>query len=277
MSPANPTIERHAPRSADGAATPSAPLAPSDLATTVIVGATSSIGRAVLERLAAIEPKARYVLISRQADELQRIAADVRARRNIEADVFPADLAEPGGIDRLAADLAASPGRIRGVVLAHGAMADQDDAMQSPESAAHMIAVNFAGSVRLIGALLPMIKAGGFVCAISSVAGDRGRPSNFIYGSSKAGLNTYIDGLRATLKQDDRRITVTTIKPGFTDTAMTYGLDGMFLVAPPERVAADTIKGIRRGAAIVYTPWFWRWIMLIIRSIPRPVFDRMKL
>ena len=115
-----------------------------------------------------------------------------------------------------------------------------------------------------------------FLCAISSVAGDRGRPSNFLYGSSKAALNAYLEGLRARLAR--RGIAVITIKPGFVDTAATWGLlKGGPLVAHPQKVALDVARAIHRGSAVVYTPRIWRLIMAIIRALPRPVFHRMKL
>lgn len=252
-------------------------LRPSDLASTVIVGATSAIGRAIAEQLATHEPKARYVLVARRGNELERIAADLRIRRGVEVDALAIDVTAPDAATRLANLIADSPGKLRGAVLTQGVMTAQDDADTTPGAAERMIAVNFASVVGLIVALRPLIKPGGFIGVVSSVAGDRGRPSNFAYGSSKAGLNAYLDGLRGKLRGEPGAPTVTIVKPGFTDTAMTFGQGGMFLVAPPERVAKDAVRGIRNGASVVYTPGFWRLIMLIIRSIPRPIFDRLKL
>jgi short-subunit dehydrogenase len=112
---------------------------------------------------------------------------------------------------------------------------------------------------------------------ISSVAGDRGRGSNYVYGSAKAGLSAYLSGLRNRLFAHG--VAVITIKPGFVDTSMTAGrLDPKSpLVATPERVAADIDRAIRRRRNVVYTPWFWWPIMIIIRSIPESIFKRLRL
>ena len=115
----------------------------------------------------------------------------------------------------------------------------------------------------------------GFLCVLSSVAGDRGRQSNYIYGAAKGGLNIFLQGLRQRLSKSG--IVVVTVKPGFTDTAMTWGLPGMFLVASPQKVAHDIYRAVQNGRGTVYTPWFWQIIMTLIKSIPEVVFNRIKL
>jgi short-subunit dehydrogenase len=107
------------------------------------------------------------------------------------------------------------------------------------------------------------------------VAGDRGRPSNFVYGSAKAGLNTYLQGLRARLARHG--VSVTTIKAGFMDTAMSYGLPGMFLVASPDSAAKACLQAARKKRNVLYFPFFWWLIMAIIKAIPEGVFKRLKL
>ncbi|HEX2114477.1 MAG TPA: SDR family NAD(P)-dependent oxidoreductase, partial [Alphaproteobacteria bacterium] len=109
----------------------------------------------------------------------------------------------------------------------------------------------------------------------SSVAGDRGRIKNYVYGSAKAGLSAYLQGLRARLFRSG--VTVTTVKPGFVDTAMTFGLPGMFLVASPESVARACLAAARRGREEVYVPFFWWGIMTIIRNIPERIFKRLSI
>jgi short-subunit dehydrogenase len=118
-------------------------------------------------------------------------------------------------------------------------------------------------------------KRSGFLCALSSVAGDRGRQSNYVYGAAKAGLTVFLQGLRNRLFRAGVR--VITIKPGFVDTAMTFGRPGMFLVASPESVAVRIVKAILKCEDIVYAPAFWRPVMLLIRLIPEKVFKRMRL
>jgi short-subunit dehydrogenase len=117
----------------------------------------------------------------------------------------------------------------------------------------------------------------GWIAAVSSVAGDRGRQSNYLYGSAKAGLTAYLQGLRNRVHHHG--VDVLTIKPGFVDTPMTHGLldPDSPLVASPDRVAKDIDRAIRRRRSKVYTPWFWRGIMAIIRNIPEAIFKRLKL
>jgi short-subunit dehydrogenase len=115
----------------------------------------------------------------------------------------------------------------------------------------------------------------GFIAAISSVAGDRGRQSNYIYGASKAGLSAYLEGLRNRLYH--RGVHVTTIKPGFVDTKMTFGLPGLFLVASPQQAAKAMYAAIVKKKNTAYVPWFWRYIMLIIRHVPDWQFKKMRM
>jgi short-subunit dehydrogenase len=142
-----------------------------------------------------------------------------------------------------------------------------------------MIDVNYTSAVSLLGLAAAHFasKKTGCICAVSSVAGDRGRQSNFLYGSTKAALTAHLQGLRNRLFRAG--VAVVTIKPGFVDTAMTWGLvnPASPLVASPKRVARDMARAIERRANVVYSPWFWRWIMAIIRAIPEPLFKRMKL
>jgi len=117
--------------------------------------------------------------------------------------------------------------------------------------------------------------APGGIIGIGSVAGDRGRRSNYVYGAAKGALALYLQGLRNRLA--DRGVHVLTVKPGFVDTPMTAGLQGLFLVAPPARVARDIVRAYQRRRDVVYTPWFWRYIMLLIRAIPESRFKHLRL
>jgi decaprenylphospho-beta-D-erythro-pentofuranosid-2-ulose 2-reductase len=115
----------------------------------------------------------------------------------------------------------------------------------------------------------------GTIAVISSVAGDRGRKSNYVYGSAKGGLTIFLQGLRNALSGSG--VHVLTIKPGFVDTPMTNDFTKGLLWAKPEKVAKDIKRAIDKKKNIIYTPWFWRWIMLIIRLIPESVFKKMNL
>ncbi|MGA9666286.1 MAG: SDR family NAD(P)-dependent oxidoreductase [Gallionella sp.] len=119
------------------------------------------------------------------------------------------------------------------------------------------------------------VKRRGFIIGISSVAGDRGRQSNYVYGAAKGALSLYLQGLRNRLYPSGVR--VITVKPGFVDTAMTYGLPGMFLVASPQYIGERIVRALESSADVVYLPWFWRYIMLVIKIVPEPIFKRLKL
>jgi decaprenylphospho-beta-D-erythro-pentofuranosid-2-ulose 2-reductase len=140
-----------------------------------------------------------------------------------------------------------------------------------------IIASNYMGPALLLDRLanLMLPQKQGFIIGIASVAGDRGRQSNFIYGSAKGGFALFLQGLRNRVFREGIR--VLTIKPGFVDTAMTYGLSGMFLVAQPDEIGEDIVRSLEKGRDSTYLPRFWRYIMLVIRLIPEKIFKRMGL
>ena len=136
---------------------------------------------------------------------------------------------------------------------------------------------SFTGPARFLQMLAPVMEArgGGTVVGVGSVAGDRGRIGNYVYGAAKAGFATYLSGLRNRLNRAGAH--VVTVKPGFVDTAMTWGIEGMFLVASPEDIAASIDRAVERKKNVLYTPFFWRYIMLIIRSIPEFLFKKLSI
>ena len=147
------------------------------------------------------------------------------------------------------------------------------------DEARRAIDLNFTSAVALLAPLASYLEGrrSGYLAAISSVAGDRGRQSNYTYGAAKAGLTAYLQGLRNRLYRSG--VHVLTIKPGFVDTPMTRGLvnPNSPLVASPKRVARDIDRAIRRRRNTIYTPWFWRPIMLVVRLVPEFIFKRLKL
>jgi decaprenylphospho-beta-D-erythro-pentofuranosid-2-ulose 2-reductase len=242
----------------------------------LILGPTSDIGRAIAQALAA--QRRPLILAGRDRDEVQRIAADLRVRHGAavrEGHFDALDFASHGAFFAQCC----SEGDLDGVIACHGYMADQAATQADPEQASRTIDVNLKSYVSLFehAAAYFEQRRAGFICALSSVAGDRGRQSNYTYGSAKAGLSAYLQGLRNRLARCG--VSVITIKPGFVDTAMTWGVlnPDSPLVASPERVARDIVRAIERRRDVVYTPWFWRWIMLVIRAIPEPVFKRLRL
>jgi decaprenylphospho-beta-D-erythro-pentofuranosid-2-ulose 2-reductase len=235
----------------------------------LITGATSPIAAAY----AAICAKRgqRIALAGRDAGETERIAQDLRIRFGALVTVLPYDAALPGSGTALAKQ-ACEEGIIQAVAF-HGVMGDKGQF-------SHMMQVNCLSVAELFEVLLAEADKVGrrlTLAAISSVAGDRGRQSNYPYGSTKAALDAYLSGLRNRAHHLGHAII--TIKPGFVRTRMTDGKVNPQspLLAEPTCVAAEIDRAIRRRASLVYTPWFWSAIMWIIRAIPEPIFKRMKL
>jgi short-subunit dehydrogenase len=164
---------------------------------------------------------------------------------------------------------------LEGAVVCFGALGDQAAAQKDVTEVKRILDTNLTGAASILGLLANHFEAKrrGFLCAISSVAGDRGRQSNYVYGAAKAGLTVFLQGLRNRLFRSGVR--VITIKPGFVDTGMTYGRPGMFLVASPERAARRIVKAILRGSDQSYVPAFWRPVMFLIRSIPERLGKRL--
>ncbi len=242
----------------------------------VILGATSAIARALADAFA--RDGYPIVLAARDMEEAETIAADIRVRFGVEAhpllleaDRFDTHEAFVDACRKVADDA------IGGIVLCYGFMDQQAKAQADFDIARRTLDVNFTSAVSLLERFAAYFEARGtgFIAAISSVAGDRGRQSNYIYGASKAGLSAYLEGLRNRLYHCG--IPVTTIKPGFVDTKMTFGLPGLFLVASPEKAARAMHAAIVKQRNVVYVPWFWRYIMLIIRHVPEWQFKKMKM
>ena len=244
----------------------------------LILGATSGIAQALCQRLAG--RGCQLILAARDRSQLEPMAADLRIRYGTQVFVEPFDALDFAGhaalVDRCVSTL---NGELDGVVLCYGYLPDQRQAETDFAETRRAIDINFTSAASLLDLVAARLasRGRGFIAAISSVAGDRGRQSNYVYGSAKAGLTVYLAGLRNRLFQSG--VHVLTIKPGFVDTPMTQGVINPKspLVASPERVARDIDRAIRKQKDVIYTPWFWWGIMLIIRSIPEFVFKRLKL
>ncbi|MEO8343627.1 MAG: SDR family oxidoreductase [Gallionella sp.] len=242
--------------------------------TILILGATSAIARATAAAFAT--RGAALYLASRDLGELQRLAADLRLRYGVEVHygLFDAEAIESHEIF-MQSVLEETHG-ISGVVLAFGYLGDQQ-AARDFKMGAKIIADNFTGAASILSHCANYFEPlkRGFIIGISSVAGDRGRQSNYVYGAAKGALSLYLQGLRNRLFVSGVR--VITIKPGFVDTAMTYGLPGLFLVASPQKTGERIVRSLDKSADVVYLPGFWRYVMFIIKHIPEPIFKRMKL
>ena len=241
----------------------------------LILGATSAIASALAREFAA--HKFDLVLGGRDREELSALTSDLSLRYGIRAGVLTFDaLDTQTHASTLRSFLSGAGNALEGVVVCIGYLGDQAKGQCDWEEARRILETNFTGCVSALNILANHFepRRAGFICAISSVAGDRGRQSNYLYGAAKAGLSTFLQGLRNRLFHAN--VKVITVKPGFVDTRMTYGRPGLFLVASPESVAKGIFRAIAKGKDVVYLPGFWRFIMLFVQSIPEAIFKRMR-
>ena len=240
----------------------------------LIVGATSAIAEAYARRL--VTRGARLCLVGRDAARLNVIAADLRVRGAAGVDVQVLDLNDDASQDAvLDAAWNALQQTVDVVLIAHGTLPDQARCESEPAYAMQQFATNATSTIALMTRLAPRMKAGGTIAVISSVAGDRGRASNALYGSAKAAVSAFASGLRQRYAKEG--VNVLTIKPGFVDTPMTKDFKKGALWAKPEGVAAGIDRAIAARKSVAYLPWFWWGIMAIIKSIPEFVFRKVKL
>jgi len=241
----------------------------------LILGATSAIARHVAASFAA---RGRPVFLAgRNAAEAERLAADLRIRHHVEAVAGHFEAEDYEGHREFLRGVVRRMGDLDGVVVAFGYLGEQAAAERDLEETFRVIDRNFTGAVSILNHCAEFFETrrGGFVVAISSVAGDVGRRSNYLYGAAKGGLNVYLQGLRARLFPAGVR--VLTVKPGFVDTPMTFGRPKLFLVASPAEVGEKIVRAAERGGEVVYVPWFWRFIMLGVKLIPEGFRKRLKL
>ncbi|MGH9317106.1 MAG: SDR family oxidoreductase [Thermoanaerobaculia bacterium] len=244
--------------------------------TVLILGATSTIARALAGEFG--RRGFDLLLAGRDPEELDALAADLRLRCGVKTQTQPFDALALDTHGAFVEDCRkASKDTLAGAALCFGYLGDQTAGEKDPQEARRILDTNLLGAVSVLGLLANHFEAkrGGFLCALSSVAGDRGRQSNYIYGAAKAGLTVFLQGLRNRLFASG--VAVVTIKAGFVDTPMTYGRPGLFLVASPEKAARQIVKAALDGRDESYVPGFWRPVMFLIRSIPERIFKRMRL
>ncbi|WP_250862440.1 SDR family oxidoreductase [Caballeronia sp. INML3] len=242
----------------------------------VIVGATSAIAIACAREWAV--KGARFFLVARNQERMEQVAADLTARGAASVAAHRLDIDRLDDHAAMLADCAAHMDSIDIVLVASGTLPDQAACQRDPAVAVRVFHTNALSLIALLTPIANRLEAQrhGTLAVISSVAGDRGRPSNYLYGSAKAALQAFLEGLRARLFKVG--VHVVDVKPGFVATPMTAGLPlpGP-LVATPEKVAKDIVRAVERKKDVLYTPWFWWGIMLIIRNVPRFVFKRASL
>jgi decaprenylphospho-beta-D-erythro-pentofuranosid-2-ulose 2-reductase len=241
----------------------------------LILGATSSIARATANEFAA--KGYPLYLASRDEIELMRIATDIHLRYGVKVEYGFFDVEAFSDHSLFFEQVIKETGGLSGVLLACGYSSRHQKAIQDFTEAQKILNANFVGCCSILTYCANYFEKQkeGFIIGISSVAGDRGRQSLYLYGAAKAGLNHFLQGLRNRLFSSN--VQVITIKPGFVDTPMTFGKPGMFLVASPDSIGKKIVHALDKKRNIVYLPWFWRYLMLIIKSIPECLFKRTNL
>lgn len=241
----------------------------------LILGASSAIAGKFAQRRA--EKGDRLLLVARHAGRLAAIADDLRVRGAAEVLTEQADLAAIDDHPRLLQSVCARLDRIDIVLIAYGSLGDQAACEADVDIALAELNTNCMSVISLITLLANVLQKqnSGCLAVISSVAGDRGRQSNYVYGTAKGALSIFLQGLRNRL--DRHGVQVLTIKPGFVDTPMTQDFKKGLLWVSPMNIAKGIDRAILRRRDVVYLPFFWRYIMLLIRLIPEKIFKRMSL
>lgn len=243
----------------------------------VVIGATSAIAEHCC-RLWLQSAGVQLTLVARDAAKAERIAADLRVRSPASAiDVITMDFLDTDAIRRLAQSSAAS-GSIDIVLIAHGVLSAQSVCESDLAACREALEVNAVSPALFAEAFAgELAKQGkGTICIIGSVAGDRGRKANYVYGSSKGLLSRYAEGMEHRFAGTGVRVVLA--KPGPTDTPMAAALKAQGRrLASVEGVARDIVRAIAKGKPVVYAPWQWRWIMMIVRHLPRFVFNRLNI
>lgn len=237
-----------------------------------VIGATSAIAEAAARIWSS--RGARLVLVGRNADRLEAICADAKVRGAAQVEAVVADCAAteaPLELNRIVGIL----GGLDVVLLAYGALGDQAQLESDPSATASLLQTNFTSVAAWCqkAAIVLERQGSGALLVIGSVAGDRGRKSNYIYGSSKAGVGVLVEGIAHRLARSGARAVL--IKPGFVDTPMTAAVAKKgVLWARPEAVARTIVAAADRGGPVIYAPGFWRAIMFVVRNLPSAIFHK---
>ena len=241
----------------------------------LIIGATSAIAEATANIYA--KQGAHLALLARNSERLESLASDLKIRGASDVHTAILELNEfslhQASLDNILSRL----GGVDIVLIAHGTLPNQSECENSVELTIRELNTNAISTIALLSHLANIMQAQGkgTLAVISSVAGDRGRQSNYIYGAAKGAVSIFLQGLRNRL--DSHGVHVLTIKPGFVDTPMTAEFKKGPLWATPEQIAKGIIRAINKKKDVIYLPFFWRWIMLIITSIPERIFKRLSL
>jgi len=241
----------------------------------LIFGATSALAEATARRFA--KGGNGFFLVARDRGKLESVIDDLRVRGAAQVEGSVADARDFDRHQALVDDAFKALNGLDTALIAHGTLPDQRDCEKSFEAARQEFEINALAVMSLLTHLANRFERQGFgtIAVISSVAGDRGRQTNYVYGASKGAVSIFMQGLRNRLHS--RGVHVLTVKPGFVDTPMTSTFSKGVLWARPEHVAKGIYNAIEKKRDVVYLPWFWSPIMRVIRAVPESIFKRLKL
>ena len=242
--------------------------------TWIILGATSTIARSFARLLA--ERGDGVLLCGRDMEDMQATAADCAARGAPVAEVVAFDARNPETFGPIIEKASAHEDIVSAAVFV-GSMPSQDEIDADPSLIGGVVTDSHTGPAEFLSRLAPELekRGSGTIVGVGSVAGDRGRLGNYVYGSAKAGFHAYLSGLRNRLGRSG--VQVVTVKPGTVDTAMTWGMEKLPFLAPPEKVASDILRAVDKKKDVIYTPLIWWPVMTIIRAIPERIFKKMQI
>ncbi len=238
----------------------------------LILGANSDTAYAIAKTFAERE-RANLWLASRNMELLHKRVQDIKIRYGVNAEALFFDALDYTFHKEFYDSISPKPD---GVVVAFGIMGDHIRAQNDFTLAKNIFETNLIGAVSILEIVSSDFekRGRGFIIVMSSVAGERGRKSNYIYGAAKGGLTTYLSGLRHRL--DKSNVQVITVLPGFIRTKMTEHMKlPPILTALPDEIAMDVYKAFRKGKSVIYTKWFWKWIMFTIKLIPESLFKKL--
>ncbi len=241
----------------------------------LITGATSAIAQEAARHFAADGDA--FLLVGRNSDKLAAVADDLRARGAKQVATAAVDLLDLARCSRLVDEAVEQLGGLDTLLVAQGTLPDQVACEADPVQTLREFSLNAMGPITLIlkAAAYFETQRSGCLAVITSVAGVRGRRTNYVYGSAKAAVSTFLEGLRGRMADAD--VSVVDIRPGFVDTPMTAHLPKKALFVTAASVGERIYRAMVAGDGVVYTPWFWRWIALVIQLIPRSIFVKLSI
>ena len=242
----------------------------------LIIGATSAIAESTARRYA--KEGASLYLLARNEERLVSLTADLKIRGASSVTYALLDVNDRSRHEAVIKEVVKTLGTIDVALVAHGTLGDQKACEDDVERALLEFETNAVSTMALLTRLANLFEKqhGGTIAVISSVAGDRGRASNYVYGTAKAAVTTFCEGLQARMFPSGVHLLI--IKPGMVATPMTEGLSmPAFLVAEPDQIAADIIRAIEKKTDTLYTPWFWKYIMAGIIHVPSALFKKLNL